>query len=129
VFIASLSIQIRRAGVQKNSGVVISEPGTSRCSQSWPNRSDTARYVVAGPPIGHVLSCLKRQKVVIAGFPAPKRSRPFFGSLVLAVRKKNAWHYIGHVGTGFDHKALEELHGKLLPLKTGKSPLPREAEG
>jgi bifunctional non-homologous end joining protein LigD len=64
----------------------------------------------------------KRQEVVIAGFTAPKRSRPFFGALVLAVREKNTWRYIGHVGTGFTHKILEELHGKLLPLKTAKSP-------
>ena len=51
----------------------------------------------------------KRQEVVIAGVTAPMRSRPFFGALVLAVREKNAWRYIGHVGTGFSHKTLEEL--------------------
>ena len=70
----------------------------------------------------------KRQEVVIAGFTAPKRSRPFFGALVLAVREKNAWRYIGHVGTGFTHKTLGELHGKLLPLKTAKSPFPAKVK-
>src|SRR5688572_920832 len=64
----------------------------------------------------------KRQEVVIAGFTAPKRSRPYFGSLVLAVRDGKAWRYIGHVGAGFSHAALEELHGKLAPLQTAKSP-------
>ena len=59
----------------------------------------------------------KRQEVVIAGFTAPKRSRPFFGALVLAVRENDAWGYIGHVGTGFTHKTLEDLHCKLLQLK------------
>jgi bifunctional non-homologous end joining protein LigD len=63
-----------------------------------------------------------RQEVVIAGFTAPKRTRPFFGALVLAVRENNAWRYIGHVGTGFSHKTLEELHGKLAKLKAAKSP-------
>jgi bifunctional non-homologous end joining protein LigD len=70
----------------------------------------------------------KRQEVVIAGFTAPKRSRPFFGSLVLAVREKNAWRYIGHVGTGFTYETLEELHGKLLPIKTAKSPFPEKVK-
>jgi bifunctional non-homologous end joining protein LigD len=70
----------------------------------------------------------KRQEVVIAGFTAPKRSRPFFGSLVLAVREENAWRYIGHVGTGFTHKTLEELHGKLWKLKTAKSPFPAKVK-
>jgi bifunctional non-homologous end joining protein LigD len=64
----------------------------------------------------------KRQEVVIAGFTAPRRTRPFFGALALAVREKNGWRYIGHVGTGFSHQTLEELHGKLIKLKAGKSP-------
>jgi bifunctional non-homologous end joining protein LigD len=64
----------------------------------------------------------RRQEVVIAGFTAPRRSRPYFGALVLAVRAGKAWRYIGHVGTGFSHATLEELHGKLLPLKTSQSP-------
>jgi len=64
----------------------------------------------------------KRQEVVIAGFTAPKRSRPFFGALVLALRENDSWRYIGHVGTGFSHQTLEELHGKLVKLKLAKSP-------
>ena len=64
----------------------------------------------------------RRQEVVIAGFTAPRRSRPYLGSLVLAVRESGEWRYIGHVGTGFSHAALEELHGKLWPLRTGSSP-------
>ncbi|UFW73013.1 non-homologous end-joining DNA ligase [Bradyrhizobium sp. WU425] len=64
----------------------------------------------------------QRQEVVIAGFTAPRRTRPFFGALVLAVRDDDAWRYIGHVGTGFSHQVLEELHGKLVRLKTAKSP-------
>ncbi len=42
----------------------------------------------------------KRQEVVIAGFTAPKRSRPYFGALVLALREGKTWRYIGHVGAG-----------------------------
>ena len=59
---------------------------------------------------------------MIAGFTAPRRSRPHFGSLVLAVREGTAWRYIGHVGTGFTHATLEELHGKLWPLRTARHP-------
>ena len=66
----------------------------------------------------------QRQEVVIAGFTAPRRTRPFFGALVLAVREGDGWRYIGHVGTGFSHQVLEELHGKLVRLKTAKSPFP-----
>jgi bifunctional non-homologous end joining protein LigD len=64
----------------------------------------------------------KRQEVVIVGFTAPRRTRPFFGALTLALREKNGWCYIGHVGTGFSHETLEELYGKLIKLKAAKSP-------
>src|SRR5262245_38394240 len=43
----------------------------------------------------------RRQEVVIVGFTAPRRSRPYFGALVLAVREGCEWRYVGHVGTGF----------------------------
>ena len=64
----------------------------------------------------------KRQEAVIVGFTVPRRTRPYFGALTLAVREKNGWRYIGHVGTGFSHKTLEELHSKLVKLKATKSP-------
>jgi bifunctional non-homologous end joining protein LigD len=70
----------------------------------------------------------KRQEVVVTGFTAPRRTRPFFGALALAVREKNAWRYIGHVGTGFSHKNLEELHGKLIKLKAARSPFPAKVK-
>ena len=70
----------------------------------------------------------RRQEVVIAGFTAPKRWRPFFGALVLALRENNHWRYIGHVGTGFSHQTLGELHGKLATLKSPKSPFPAKVK-
>jgi bifunctional non-homologous end joining protein LigD len=65
---------------------------------------------------------------VIAGFTAPRRTRPFFGALVLAVRENDAWRYIGHVGTGFSHRTLEDLHAKLVKLRAAKSPFPAKVK-
>ena len=70
----------------------------------------------------------KRQEVVIAGFTAPRRTRPFFGALTLALRDGKEWRYIGHVGTGFSHDMLEELHARLIKLKTPKSPFPKKTK-
>jgi len=71
----------------------------------------------------------KRQEVVIAGFTAPKRTRPCFGALALAIREGKEWRFIGHVGTGFSHATLKELHGKLIKLKTAKSPFQKKVRG
>jgi bifunctional non-homologous end joining protein LigD len=60
------------------------------------------------------------QEVVIVGYTEPRRSRKYFGSLVLAVRDKakKRWVYAGHVGTGFDQAALKSLYGTMQPLRT-----------
>ena len=57
------------------------------------------------------------QEVVIVGYTEPRRSRKYFGSLVLAVRDKakKRWVYAGHVGTGFDQAALKSLYGTMQP--------------
>jgi bifunctional non-homologous end joining protein LigD len=70
----------------------------------------------------------KRQEVVIAGFTAPRRTRPFFGALTLALREGDNWRYIGHVGAGFSYEVLKELHGKLIKLKTAKAPFRKKAK-
>ena len=70
----------------------------------------------------------KRQEVVIAGFTAPRKTRPFFGALTLALRDGESWRYIGHVGTGFSHDTLKELHGKLIKSKTAKSPFGKKVK-
>jgi bifunctional non-homologous end joining protein LigD len=64
------------------------------------------------------------QEVVIVGYTEPRRSRKFFGSLVLAIRDKakKCWVYAGHVGTGFDQAALKSLYGTMQPLRTDKKP-------
>ena len=40
----------------------------------------------------------------------------------------DAWRCIGHVGTGFSHKVLEDLHAKLMKLTTSKSPFPAKVK-
>jgi bifunctional non-homologous end joining protein LigD len=65
------------------------------------------------------------QEVVIVGYTEPRRSRKYFGSLVLAVRDKakKRWVYAGHVGTGFDQAALKSLSETMRPLRTDKKAL------
>jgi bifunctional non-homologous end joining protein LigD len=70
------------------------------------------------------------QEVVIVGYTEPRRSREYFGSLVLAVRDKakKSWVYAGHVGTGFDQAALKSLYGTMQPLGTDKKPFDQKVK-
>ena len=65
----------------------------------------------------------QEQEVVIVGFTAPRRSRKYFGALVLAVREGKRWEYAGRAGTGFDAETLRSLHQKLVPLITKTKPI------
>jgi bifunctional non-homologous end joining protein LigD len=64
------------------------------------------------------------QEAVIVGYTQPRRSRKYFGSLVLAVRDKvkKRWLYAGHVGTGFDQATLKSIYEMMQPLRTDKKP-------
>ena len=44
------------------------------------------------------------------------------------MREDDTWRYIGHVGTGFSHKVLEDLHAKLVKLTIPKSPFPAKVK-
>jgi bifunctional non-homologous end joining protein LigD len=70
------------------------------------------------------------QEVVIVGYTEPRRTRKYFGSLVLAVRDrlKKRWIYAGHVGTGFDEAALKSLYGTMRALRTDKKPFDQKVK-
>jgi bifunctional non-homologous end joining protein LigD len=63
-----------------------------------------------------------RKEVIIAGYTEPRRSRKFFGSLLLGVYEGTDLVYVGHTGSGFNTKNLEQIYKKLQPLKISQSP-------
>jgi bifunctional non-homologous end joining protein LigD len=60
--------------------------------------------------------------VVIAGWTAPRRSRDYFGALLMGLYRGRELHYIGSVGTGFDRESLAGIHSRLRKIETSKSP-------
>ena len=64
----------------------------------------------------------KTQDALIAGFTQGRNTRKHFGALILAVKKNDSLTYIGHTGTGFDEKKLEEVMKLLKPLIRKTSP-------
>ena len=60
--------------------------------------------------------------VVIGGWTAPRRSRDYFGALLMGLYKGSELRYIGSVGTGFDSESLAGIHARLKKLERAKSP-------
>jgi len=72
----------------------------------------------------------QRQECVIGGYTDPEGSREYFGALVLGLYdQKGRLIHVGQVGTGFDHKTLREIFGRLQPLKTKQNPFYGEIGG
>jgi len=68
------------------------------------------------------IKVVNQQEFVIAGFTEPQGDRSYFGALVLGLYEDGALHWVGNVGTGFDHKTLAALSAKLKPLVVAKCP-------
>lgn len=62
------------------------------------------------------------QEFAIGGFTPPKKSRPYFGALVIGHFDRGKLMYAGKVGTGFDFARLKSLHAELLKRKTETCP-------
>jgi bifunctional non-homologous end joining protein LigD len=71
----------------------------------------------------------QRQEVVIAGFTQPRNTRKFFGSLLLGLYDGDELVYIGHTGSGFNTKSLEQIYKKLQPLVTKECPFEKCPKG
>jgi len=61
---------------------------------------------------------------VVVGWTAPRRTRQYFGALVLALYDdEKELQFIGSAGTGFDQKTQKELLTQLEKLRVARSPL------
>lgn len=64
----------------------------------------------------------KTQEAIICGFTQPSGSRKFFGALVLGIKENNHLKYVGHSGSGFNQRSLQEVYNRLQSLIQKKSP-------
>lgn len=72
----------------------------------------------------------RRQECVIGGYTDPEGSRQYFGSLVLGLYdNRGRLIHIGQAGTGFDQRALQEIHERMRPLETKANPFHGEIGG
>jgi bifunctional non-homologous end joining protein LigD len=65
---------------------------------------------------------VQTEEAIIAGYTAPRGGRKYFGALVLGMYVKGKLTYIGHTGTGFDHKTLKEMHETFQKYLNDESP-------
>ena len=69
------------------------------------------------------LKLLFRAEFVVGGFTEPRKTRPYFGALLLGAYDKGGnFVYVGHTGGGFTRDGLAEMHARLAKLERRTSP-------
>lgn len=63
------------------------------------------------------------EEAIIIGITEPKRSRKYFGAILLGQYYGKRLQFIGKCGTGFTDSTLKELYTKLQPYFVNESPL------
>jgi bifunctional non-homologous end joining protein LigD len=64
----------------------------------------------------------RRQEFVVGGYTEPRKSRQYFGALLVGYYDGDRLIYAGHVGGGFDHESLRDVHAQLVKLGRKTSP-------
>jgi bifunctional non-homologous end joining protein LigD len=73
-------------------------------------------------PAWRKIKLLKQEEFVVGGWTEPRQTRQHFGALLLGEYTDGALRYVGHTGTGFDHKELTRLAKLLKARETRTSP-------
>lgn len=64
------------------------------------------------------IKAVNTQEFVIGGYTEPRGGRLKFGALLLGVYKDSQLIYVGHVGTGFSEKLLEDIYSRTSKIET-----------
>jgi bifunctional non-homologous end joining protein LigD len=69
------------------------------------------------------LKLLFRAEFVVGGFTEPRKTRPYFGALLLgAFDERGDFVYVGHTGGGFTRDGLAAMYARLARLERRTSP-------
>ena len=68
------------------------------------------------------LKTVLEQEFVIGGYTEPRKSRPYFGALLLGYYQNGKLMFASKTGTGFNHEMLETLFKKFQKYKTTNVP-------
>ena len=74
------------------------------------------------------IKTVQEAEVVIGGYTQPRKSRSYFGALVVGLYNDGDLHYVAHVGGGFNEKTLEQIYSRLQRLKTRHCPFVDEPQ-
>ncbi len=79
-------------------------------------------YVEARSPDWQKAKATQVLDCVVGGYTEPRRSRKYFGALVLGVYRDGKLVHVGNAGSGFTHASQKQAWEMLEPLRTDHNP-------
>jgi bifunctional non-homologous end joining protein LigD len=116
--------RVRYSEHQLEKGQELFEAATAQHLEGIVGKQIESPYTGNRTPLWIKLKVVNELDAVILGWTASRRTRQYFGALVLGLYDDHKeLKFIGSVGTGFDQKTQKQILDQLEKLKVPRSPL------
>jgi bifunctional non-homologous end joining protein LigD len=115
------SDQIRYSEHEIEKGKELFEAARQQSLEGIIGKKRNSAYVGQRTSLWLKFKIVNELDAVVCGWTAPRRSREFFGALVLGLYDGVQLEFIGSVGTGFDYAKQKEIYERLQKLRQANS--------
>jgi bifunctional non-homologous end joining protein LigD len=113
--------QVRYSEHQLEKGKELYQAASEKGLEGIVGKEIHSPYSGIRTPLWIKLKIVKEVDAVVLGWTAPRRTRQYFGALVLGLYEGKELKFIGSVGTGFDTKTQSAILEELKKLRVGRS--------
>ena len=118
----SPSERIRYSDYQAEKGLPLYEAAKRQGLEGIVAKRLGSAYPGKRSPLWLKIKLLRDMDVVVGGWTAPRRSRDYFGALLMGLYEGGDLIYIGSVGTGFDGELLAGMHKRMSAIESRTCP-------
>lgn len=115
--------RVRLSQYQLEKGKELYEAAREQGLEGIVGKQIASPYSGARTPLWFKFKIVKELDAVVIGWTAPRRTRQYFGALVLALYAGKKLKFIGSVGTGFTGRTQEQILKQLKKLTLPHSPV------
>jgi bifunctional non-homologous end joining protein LigD len=113
--------QVRYSEHQLEKGKELYQAASEKGLEGIVGKEIHSLYSGTRTPLWIKLKIVKELDAVVVGWTAPRRTRQYFGALVLGLYEGEELKFIGSVGTGFDTKTQSAILEELKKLRVARS--------
>lgn len=114
--------RVRYSEHQLQKGKELYEAAAEKGLEGIVGKEMESPYTGTRTPLWIKFKIVKELDAVVVGWTAPRKTRQYFGALVLGLYDGNELKFIGSVGTGFTQQTQKQILDSLQKVKVARSP-------